>query len=429
MMRSVYLTGCTAFVFSALYICMSILNYPATDDYFFYHLLDVQDSPWNAMVHYYHTWSPRWTSQLLMYGLMEVFGEHAPAGYALLTGTAFVSTFYYLFRLVIPSGYPFILSLLVFTGSFLSNPDPGDSWMWLCAGVIGVWSVLSILWIILLLHPANQWPEIVKAPLLTVLAVYVGGSSETVAVFLILGLSFFLIRSRLNRTITLISLVSVSISFIIYFIGDGREIRQTALPGFSIQESMYRVMYSYARLLIVKIIPLIPFLLITFLTAQSLPVNNRYKLSFGKLMIVSLTGLFILSFPGIWILKELPADRSLFPCYFFLFSLVLFVGLKLPLIHHGIPKFWPVVLLVVSLPVFSYRGLQAFRVSRAVQDRTDFLRSVNNEPEFPLLLSLEPLPPRGWMPDAEVSEDPGNFRNVHTASGLGLRFAIRKGME
>ncbi|NTW34175.1 MAG: hypothetical protein HGB12_16415 [Bacteroidetes bacterium] len=461
--KSILLTTANL-VFVILFFILSYYNRFAVDDY--YHIHDEHlFGIWGGMLEGYFNWGGRWTSYLLW----DVIYHYSENSFALFLYSfsiivLFIYSVYHLIKNIfgflgisftreVLANYIFLFAAFVFLISY----SKGEIWFWIQSTAMFMLSlIMFILGLSIIFNKKNNYLQYF---ILAICFIYAGGASETYAFFYIIFLisllvCFFTFRNnalvrKLKESSSfkiIISIIFLTVSFIISINAPGNSIRATWLPEQSLISSLFITLKSLTKLVIFKVpmqIPWIilfsfPFMYFGFIS-RSRPYNNKtielFKTNYFKYFILSLIFLiiliYILLFPACYILSEIGPDRSLSQVvltiavfsavWSFLIGYKFIVSKKLISILYIIS----VVAIISSLVVISFKQYKI--VSEYAIDldkRTNYLLDLQQK-KNKKTITVKKLPQSGFLYSAEISSDTNYFGNDHYNRGLFLEFKVK----
>jgi hypothetical protein len=316
-----------------------------------------------------------------------------------------------------------------------------------------LWSIImSIILINIILHEKTR-----TVPYFTLAfaAIFIGGASESYAlvnIFLLLTfciilnfsikyfswMSFFK-NSQTNKKIT-IALIFLMASFIITMMAPGNEVRYSALPKVSFDQTMWIQIKSFIKIIFIKTPVKFPYLLLFSFPWVILGIHfssSKNKmvhafLSIKKYIFFLLTLIFIFLIPTSFIMSELGPDRALSQISFlisiFFASAFFYFGYSVEL-NNTMIKFLKTGTVIFSMGFLVFHILSQFQTEKkyaiAYDERMRLLSNLKtikrtNE------MALEPLPYPGMIYSAEISEDTSYFTNNFLEYALHLNFNVKK---
>lgn len=435
------LMAANGLLFVGLFIAIGLHNRPSADD-FHYLALVQQHGVWDAMVLHYHHWNPRWASTLVVNG----FFAHWQEGVTLpllhvLTVVLGWSVFALLLRLLtqaLPLKH-LHLPFYLLAGLFYMSFGIGDTWYWLCSVPMYLWGVLAFFlgFGLLLLEGGLWW----RVPAVAVVFLYIGGSSEAVAVCVLILLIYFGLTQPDGRGPWMFHVATIAclVGLLIDALGSGVQVRMEHLPQLPLSERMWISLKNYGRLVLVHIPMKLPALLAFLLPVawigqvsgqfqsadlRELLGRNRPMLVVADLMAIGLSLMMGL------LMSDMGPDRAWLP----MSVMVLLVGLVIAYqsgawldarlrgrLFHAAAVAQVLLLgyqvreLVTELP-------RATAYAEAVDARMQTLAEAVALGDT--LLALQPLPDAGWLQSAEITADTAHHLNRHLSLHFGNRIRV-----
>ncbi|MCF8257086.1 MAG: hypothetical protein K9J06_06010 [Flavobacteriales bacterium] len=430
------LMGANAFIFVVTFLSIGFYNRPSADD-FQYLALTREHGVWDAMVLLYHNWNPRWASTLVVNGFFSGWqdGVTLPLLHVLTMALGWAA-FAMLFKIIFQEFTIMYLYLpfYVLAGLFYVSFGTGDTWYWLCSVPMYLWGVLAVAFGFgLLIMNGGKWWRI---PMVTLVFLYVGGSSETVAVCtLILLIYIGLLRGEsIGPRMFHVATIACLTGLIIDAMGNGAQVRFEHLPQMPLTDRLLIALKNYGRLLLFRIPTVLPAMLAFLLpvawmgmiTRQSqvsglseLFSGNRHGFALTDIMM-----LFVSLMMGL-LMSDMGPDRAWLP----ISAAMLVLGaamawqlgdwldakLKGWLFHLALVA--QVVLLGYQVGELAIELPRAMRYAEAVDDR---MQNIAEAVELgDTLLALRPLPDAGWLQSAEIRTDTAHHLNRHLSLHFG----------
>jgi len=441
-----------------LIFILSFYNRFAVDDYFHIHNV-ATNGIWEGMIKGYNNWGGRWTSYLL-FNVVYFFYESRFILF--IYSLSVIILFIYALHFFIKQLLLFVekkvnklslfsISFLIFLLFFLISPEKGEIWFWVVSTAMYLNS-LSIFFILtgLIISKNNK---IIHYLLLSICAIYCGGSSEVYAfIFLLIftSLIIWMIFSKSNLGINFkkqsknklgISILLLFSSFLISILAPGNKIRASWLPEPSFVNTLYITFKELIKFIILKLpshnwwilLFFLPFMHIGYISGK-----NINKLSFAKFQknflysfIILFIILYIFLFPACYLLSEIGPTRSLsFP----IFLITLFIAFwSLTAGYYCIKKayiirYGNIISLFILIFVFSILIIKQQEIvsnyAKKLDQRTLFLKKLKKTKNKKTII-LEALPSSGFLYSAEISNDTSYFGNEHYRLGLFLEFNIK----
>ena len=432
--------GINVLVFFAVFLTVSSNQRLAADD--FHYLLKTQQlGIWDSAVYYYNHWNTRWSSSLLRAIFLQLFGSAysvlAVNCFSLILGVVSIKSL--INSLVKASQIPFtsskqwILSAYLLMAIFLATFGKADTWFWLSSTPSYLWGCFAaILGGAFLLKTGKSKLR----TSLTVLAfVYVGGSSESVALATIIALFYlgFMTKKQeqfipINRKALHLATVVCLVSFGITLVGPGLDVRKEYLPHYPISDKLLIGFWNYFKFNFKEIPLVIP---LVILAVTPFGFLGRKQLRFQLISIreifwanKKLWGLAdmtiaIIAFSLAMIMGEMGPTRTWVPLSFIVVTIAVFIAYQLgtwvyiksngKLIH---------LVIAAQIVLLLFQGFTGFmqlsitnNYATKVDQRMEFIPSL--KPNSKTIHSLHPLPDSGWLFSSEISSDTAHFANDH----------------
>jgi hypothetical protein len=433
-------------LFILLYFTLSYYNRIAVDDFYF--LGNVQEwGVWQATIVEYETWSTRWSSVFLTHFVLGLYKfKYFLFFYHTLVLLALFGAFYYLiknlsFRLnLVLTRFELILAAIFITNAiFFSTIKIGETWFWLCATNTYVLSMIFLLlgFSAIIQQKAKYWPDIFTV----ICFLYVGGSNESLAVFILPALIACLIYFKFSKQIIFpaaflrrcaFALAALLSAFFVLYSGGGMKVRQSFFQEISLLEA-FLLNFKMSGIIFIRYLPsILHFLLLFSLPAFFLGQQNKQVVPVKKIVvkiaIVSVSCILLIlafQFPITYKTQDVGAFRALFPVTFILFfavSLVFFLLGK----HCStrIPRGY--ILLIFSFSsIINFFTLQqqlplVREYSKAYDYRIERMKKQNKAE-----LKLPPLPQSGFLVSAEISNDTAHSVTQHFVRALQIKERIK----
>jgi hypothetical protein len=444
--------------FMLLIVILSIYNRFAVDDY--YHIsIENQFGIWGGMLEGYNNWGGRWASYLLWNIVFHFHNNNLMLFlFSFSTLLFFVFSIFSLMKIdsVIEefkvNKFQLVCFSILFTAFFFQiSFSKGEIWFWVVSTCMYITSLSAFLMGLSIIFSKSK--NSISLLLLAICLAFAGGASEIYALFymitLLSGLIAFNIFKKNNLVLKLKKVATWKIyfglailigAFIISFIAPGNSIRQTWLPEPSFSKALLVTFKSLGKILLFKIPLQLPWILLfsmPFLHFGHLHKKENVEEKFIVLLkrfitssLILLLVLYILMFPACYLLSEIGPDRSL--------SIVIFViaffwvywsfrfGRQMNL-SENIAKgifYLSASGIIIS---FAIQSLLQFQITSqyaaALDKRVEYLNELQ-ETGNKKTISVNPLPPSGYLYSAEISADTNYFGNDHFQKGLFLDFKV-----
>lgn len=436
------LMSINAIAFVVIFLLVAYQYRLAWDDYH-YAAMVRELGVWDAMKYYYNNWSPRWSSILVVNSFLThaknqsvLFLFHlCSLTFGVLAVSSFTASLKRKLQLPITKPQTVLIGTYVLAIVFYSSFSKADTWFWLTASPMYLWGVLaSVLGGSLLLQ---NWNYRIRYPLIVFVFLYVGGSSESAALFsltVLLFVGLFLrnsISSIMDRKALHLATISCMIGFGICMVGDGIEVRREHLPSYPAQDRLLVGLWNYVKFNfyeIPKMLPLVVLAVVPFgffgrkhLRFQLISFRDVFW-SNKKLWFLADFCIAILALALGWVMCEMGPHRTWFPITMLVVAVAIALAYQLGSWAYIVSKghFFKLVVLAQIL-FLSYQVYEvsvnlpkAVTYAEAHDARSTFL----NKTVFDSPISVVPLPQSGWLLSGDISTDPNRFTNKH----LGLFF-------
>jgi len=439
------LMAVNAVLFGGTFLVLGLYNRLSADDY--HYLVTTQEHGiWGGMLEYYQNWNPRWASTLvlnalllahskshglLMHGLTLALGWGSLRMLLLGVEERFKLSFSKFQRVVLP----FYFLMVLFHVSFAKD----DSWFWMSSTPMYLWGIFAMAagFGLLLVRNASLW----HLPLLVVLFLYVGGSSEPVAVVALTVLFYLgILRSKgKNRRLYHIATVSCLIGFGLDALGSGAQVRLDHLPQLPISDRLFIGAKNYGRSVLMKLPLMLPILLAALLpiavffrdderwqvaSFKELYVSNRHVFALCDLVLLAIAFMM-----GLVMSEQGPA-RAWLPISAMLVVSGVILSSQLGEVLDRLMRRY-LFHLVIAFQVLLI-GIQLHGAAQMIPTAMTYAVSVDGRMEMirsavirgDELCPLPPLTDAGWLHSAEISADTSDFRNRHLSLYFGNKTRV-----
>lgn len=449
----------TAFLlFVLLFLLLCFHSRLATDDY--YTIWSVKNNGiLNNVKIIYDNWLGRYTAVLFNSVVFGVFKTNQLYYY-------FLPLFSYLLLLIavflifreLKQKMLFELTtqtLFIFSGLFtilffFLTFDIGETWFWYCSLSSYLLSIIAFLFGLFFILKSNKTILSLIGTLICFL--YVGGASEVyssifIALFLVAILyrikkrSEFgqFIKSRINQKL-MVAFFTLLLSFIITLSSPGNLIKETFNPDFDFPIFLYYFLRMTGKLLfwffpqkILYIIAFaVPFIVLgNYFKNRSFNFQINFSAGLKILTIVLLAAIFIVFISIAGLIQQSGEYRvwtilsfllTIYFCYLF-FN----IGYKQVVKENKLLKI-KYISVVLSLIILSYHLISQYTITKhyanAVDERINYLVSLNQRITEDTLVSLTPLPKCGMLYSSEISADTTHFTNMELRMGYNLKFHV-----
>lgn len=431
--RTRYLIDTQAILFVIFLLSCYFFNRFAVDDYYF--IGELKNKTFSeAYLHLYFHWHGRWASNFTL--LFFIQGNEIPHFLFLFNLLSFSLLFLVTKRLfrTVTSFYQINLNrreLLSYSIIFLSvfffcTVNPNESWFWYTSSLVYFWSIIALL----AAAPVLFKERLKKLDwILYILGLsYVGGSNEPLALIACL-FGLLLIYKKFQAKKVFIGLVILIVAFFINYLSSGTLHREEITPGLDLLSLIVYSTYNTLKYLFfefhltfqIAIILSIPFYILGKRSTYNNPNFNPTReviLSVIYIGFVTTLNQFLVSFS----LGGLAPDRAGITSS--LFISVLIVRLFFLLGNYSksakkvvfyVPLWGCLYLLVMMIYLIPVH----YKYSQALDNRIKYIKQAQDK-----VIYVDPLPESGYLYDAELSDDPENFKNQHLKYGLGIESEI-----
>ena len=448
------LYGILLSAFLLLYFILSMNSRLAADDFYFLHNFETLGW-WQSMLASWHEWVTRWASVLLLNLFFSIFrftGSFLFIHIITLLMLCFalfmfasasiefflrhkISKSKGLLRLmVLPQHSRFTVSFLI--SFFLLMPGTGEIFFWITSSSMYLWALIACCFLLSEVfsekHTFSTWIVCIPS------ALFIGGAAEAVSLPVVIILVIILIyqsRKKYFKVGTLLSLVVLIASIAFSYAGEGRALRQSALPHHSFGELLLVAGKSLALSEIdfvrEKFIWIILFFFAWMGFAERISLSVTFRPGFVlKLLAAYVVLCIVLIAPASMLLGETPPFRARILISFLNCSMISITGI----IAGAWLRRSNVVLVLSSLSVIGISvmigksALEQKKITteyaQAVDARMQFLTTLVH-PDDSSTIFLEALPPHGMLMSSEISTDTADFRNEHLEKYLDLKASLR----
>ncbi len=426
-------------LFVLLYIALCYFNRIAIDDFHFLSLARKFD-PLEAMIVERSTWSARWASVLLN---QVVLSFHGSGGALFMFGVLAFALFVLSVDRILQRASSFDpwmrlnYSILVVCAVFHASFSIDRTWFWLCSACTYLIGMIMLLFGFSTLIGKEQIR--IDMIICCIAFLYVGGSSEPLAVFILAVLLLLMLipgsRTAIPLRMLSIAFFSCLIGFAILYSGGGNFKRASHFQDIGIVHAAVLNVKMCALIILRELPSVLPVILlfsipigIQLADRICVPSDRRKVLRQVPLILTAFfTSVYFFQLPITYATQDVGAGRTLFPITFLalIASAAIFLHL-LPLVDR-----WRTTLIGITLGgVIILNGYTLFEqlnvlpaYAAAYDER---MRLLEGSKHITGTIVLEPLPPSGLLLSAEISTDPRHFSNQHLRSGLGLRAQVEK---
>ncbi|MEO8088562.1 MAG: DUF6056 family protein [Bacteroidota bacterium] len=447
------LYGILLSVFLLLYFILSMNSRLVADDFYF--LKNLQDYGWwQSMVVSWHSWVTRWASILWLNGILNLYRFTGNflffqiitllvMCFALFRLSTFSIDFWLRYQKESPELSPiadiprhsrFTIALII--SFFFTVGDIGETFFWVTSSAMYLWGFIAFCFLLAEVMRGRQTASSFIVCLLT--AAFAGGAAEVIAIPTLVMLVIIFVVQVLKkdlRPITITSILAIILSVLISYSGEGRELRLSALPHISLQDSVLLTFKSIAQFefhfLKAKLLwlPLFYFAWMGFGASISQRINFKLKY---LLWIIGcyLLVFFIIVFPACYLLGEAPPLRATILPGFINCCLISFCGILTGVLIRQslITKIISSLALMLLIFMTGKMAIEQIKITgtytNALDIRMKFLTTLA-DPEDTVTIIMDPLPSSGFLPTSEISTDPADFKNQHLKKFLGLKADLK----
>lgn len=447
--------------FLLLYISLCYHNRLALDDFHF--LANINDhGVILGTIAEYETWNSRWIALLINHFVLRLIQQSGislflfgifnlvlySSAIGLLLNTLFKSVKADKLIQPIPhnkSYYWLILNLSIYLVSilFITSIRIDETWFWLCTSTMYLWS--CIMFVFGISYILNQSKKLWISVIGIIPFLYIGGSSGPLALItmLILALLLFFtstgkIQFYKNLTVQRLSIAFISClsGFVVLYIANGNEIRESFFEEISVAYSLALNFKMLGIIFLKRLLFVLPLMLV--LGAPMLTIGSffpdkgkkhHWKLQLVKLAAIYYLIVFFYQLSITYKTQDIGANRALYFISVITVTAVLvlfyFIGR-----HFNISKlnqkYVLLIPLIISSILFGYHFINqtiiTYQYAKAYDDRIEY---VMQERDDISVLELDPLPSSGMLLSAELSEDTSHFTNKQFKKGLKLPFSVK----
>ena len=447
-------------IFLVFYAVCSFYNRFAVDDYYYIHNTN-KLGVFGNMLNDYNHWGGRWSVNLLWsllylnYNVYWVLPLVTIVLFIIFYSAIFLSlkkTLTIFFPQLSSRKYQSHLLAIIFVQFvFFVSPDKGEIWLWSVSSFTYLLSVSCFLAGFSLILSENKI-KLFSSSIIILCFAYAGGACESYAInyFIFIALSaiyllkIFKLFSPISRKIILKRLIFYSIflliSFIISAVSPGDVARKQILQEPSIVKGIVFSIKTLYHILFLNFLPnffyFILFIIPSFYFGSFLFSTEKEKIFklFIRKIFISLILLVIVTvlmiFPMCYTLSDIAPSRGLsqviilWATFFSAWAFILGANIKISKKINSTT--FKISILLIILNVFIV-GLSQIPIitsySKALDERTSMLKKLQRKGNTKTI-TLEKLPPSGFLYSAEISADTNYFGNEHYKLGLFLDFKV-----
>ncbi|MCX6291501.1 MAG: hypothetical protein NT126_07025 [Bacteroidetes bacterium] len=449
---------CIAFL--VLYGILSANNRVAADDYYFLKLA-VNNGMWDGMIVSMHSWVTRWAAILFLNGILPVSsGFHSLLPYHLFTILIFLFALMNFSKAIlqkfssvkISSATLLLYSVLFFASFFFFSFSTGETFFWITSTAMYLWSVIFFIFgFSMMLQKEIKWRNI---PVIIGCFLFIGGAAESVSInililaVILLGYQFYknkfsfkMFWNEEGNKMVLLAASALIFSLWISYSGEGRMLRQSALPHTGILNGLYINIKSLGKLLLFQLplkIHWFIFLSVPWMVlGRHFSKNENEGLEKIFFQLVKFFAAFVmlsfLSFiPSSFLLGETGPFRTWILISLYLTILCsatgFYLGYKADWNDKLLLRFFSVsmmvLILLTTIHIIQQKEITS-EYSTAVDKRINVLVQMKNRTDQSIIV-LEPLPPPGMLFSSEISADSSASQNQHLKNYFNLEPGVRK---
>jgi hypothetical protein len=447
--RLLLLLSCIT-VFAALYIMLAENNRPSGDDFEFLNLLR-NYGWWDAMVVYWNAWNTRWLALLFLNSVNTIYNAlHNFYLYHIVTLLALSVALFRLLRiqtlklkLASASIFYFFSSTLLLISFFFVSFDITESFFWINANQMYLWSVIFIIFGFNELN-RNEY-KLTSWLIVTLSFFYVGGAFESYAIVALLSLIILLIyefqkkeKNKIRMKLLILSIFFLCLSFSIELFGTGWRNRHEILGSPTLLSAIFITAKAFVKMFIYyipqKIIWVLLFFLVWIGTGTKIKGESAFpfpKYFLLKVFVVFCIASLLILFPSCYLLRETPPFRT-WTLVCFLFSL--FICIAGFVIGNKLRKYTfsnyistgalaAIAVLLIITYIEQKKITTTYAAAFDAREKVLVDAKLNHTEG---IIELEPLPPSGLLHSAEISSDTSYYENRHVKDYYQLKCAVRK---
>jgi hypothetical protein len=436
------------FLFTPLYLILSINSRPASDD-FYYLWLANNFGGWGGMKYQYLQWSGRWSAHLIACTLIPFWksGWLLPCIEISSLSLLILVIGNHLKNIlknesIALNNNSCLLSISIISSFFFATYDIGETWFWYIIIITYLWSIVAFLFLLTRIFYHSF--SVLNCLLIIFPGAYVGGASESYSIVFMIIL-FYCLFVKINlkqnnisqKRNIIFALLIISCSFLISVMAPGTEIRHSLLPQTTIDYKIISSVKSFAKFFVRYLphhLPMLILLSIPFFIAG----NNSVKILNGlpvrksifRITLIYFALIFCVTLPTAMVMSEQGPERalsliSLASAIYFSF-IAFHAGKFFPeLLYRKIFQFSGTIIIAFTMIVILIKQLNITGdFSCAYDKRMEIIqRKINSGNNS--ALELAPLPAHGMLYWEEISNDTTFFVNQHLKKGLNLPFEVK----
>lgn len=426
--RSSYLITLQAILFILFLLVTFFFNRFAADDYYF--IGELRTTPFNEIYsNLYYNWNGRWTFNFLALLFLKL--NHLSFFLPLYNFISVGILYTGLFRLINSLNGYYQLNLTkknVFTYAaitlsilFFCTMSASDTWLWYTSSIAYLWSTSALFWGVSIFFTKQK--RLSDYILYGLSAIYIGGSTEPLTLFIILALLLFIIKTKKNA-ISSIGIGIITVSFSINYLSPGTLFRDEITPSLGFVDFILYTGYGSIKFLLFSIhktfIPALflglPVYFLGTKTKFYLAVNFNPLTSLFKSLMLILSIVVLNQLIVIYALGSLPPDRSTITSSIAIAIILIRYLFLLGMYHPKKSKYIEYILLlnVLTLLCFNIYFYDAHHnYAKAVDQRLENILESKSNP-----IEVKSLPYSGYIYSSEITTESNHHKNQHLKSGL-----------
>jgi hypothetical protein len=448
-----------------LYFILSMNSRLAADDFYFLKNFETHGW-WQSMIESWQSWVTRWASVLLLDVFFVIFRFSGSFLFIHIITLLMLCLALYMFasasiefflrhkiskstglrRLAaLPENSRFTLSFMI--SFFLLMPGTGEIFFWITSSSMYLWALIACC--MMLSEVFSEKHSFSTYIICIPSALFIGGAAEAIAipaVIILVMIIIFQARKKYFKVATLISLVILLASLAVSYMGEGRALRQSAIPHHDFLESLIitgkSIVITELEFVKEKFLWIGLFFISWMGFAEWISLSVSFRPTFVlKLLAAYLVLCIVVIAPASFLLGDIPPLRARILLGFLNCSMISITGILAGAwLRAPAPKYFGVgarskaILIVSSVAVIGIAlmiGKTAVEqkkitttYAQAVDARMQFLTTLVT-PDDSSTIFLEALPENGMLMTSEISTDTSDFRNEHLEKFLGLKARLR----
>ena len=429
--------------FIIMYIVLSVNNRIAHDDFYSIDIVN-RLGIIDAVIYQYNNWCTRYISVFVSFFVTSLLTyRYTLLIYNLLILILFITSIYFslyyhrkLLNKSVQNNKFQILNYSTFIVSaiFYSSFNIGETWFWLSSNSTYLLSVIMSFFVFAFIW--NNSKKRINQFIVIFASIFIGGSNGAFSIILLLLLFVLFLYYRYkkqNKIISnklLTSFISLLISFIILYLGNGNNIRETFFNQISIFESFILNIKMTAIILFLRIPNILVYIIFFTISTYCLFANKKsvsrriFFIKFSVSTFVLLILIYIFQLSITYKTQDVAAIRTLFPISIILlvyglysiynlkqtdlFRFKLSTSLiKLAIVFIIFLNIWNLVTQYEITKIYAYKYDKRIRIINQLSNKDTVI--------------LEPLPNSGFLYSAEISINYEHYNNQHLKQGLNTK--------